>query len=59
VDSVATENTEGNPMPMFFEDQHFAERSATVLHPISTSDKTALAGLRAIVEPDKGRLLGY
>ena len=45
-------------MPTSLEDQRFAQQSATVFHPISTADKTAMAGLRAIVEPNKGRLRG-
>ena len=45
-------------MPTTLEDQRFSQQSATVFHPISTADKTAMAGLRAIVEPNKGRLRG-
>jgi epsilon-lactone hydrolase len=45
-------------MPTTLEDQRFSQQSATVFHPISTADKTAMAGLRAIVEPNKGQLLG-
>jgi len=45
-------------MPTSLEDQRSAQQSATVFHPISTADKTAMAGLRAIVEPNKGQLLG-
>ncbi len=45
-------------MPTSLENQRFAQRSATVFHPISTADKTAMAGLRAIVEPNKGNLQG-
>jgi len=45
-------------MPTSLEDQRFAQRSATVFHPINTADKTAMASLRAIVEPSKGRLQG-
>jgi len=45
-------------MPTSLEDQRFAQRSATVFHPISTSDKTAMAALRAIAKPNKGRLRG-
>jgi epsilon-lactone hydrolase len=40
------------------EDQRFAKQSATAFHPISTVDKAAMAGLRAIVEPHKGSLRG-
>jgi hypothetical protein len=47
-----------NLMPTSLEDQRFAQQSATVFHPMSTADKTAMAGLRAIVEPNKGRLRG-
>jgi monoterpene epsilon-lactone hydrolase len=35
-----------------------AKRSATVFHPISAADKATMAGLRAMVEPNKGQLLG-
>ena len=45
-------------MPTTLEDQRFAQQSATVFHPISTADKTAMAGLRAIVEPNKGSMRG-
>ncbi|MBV9759619.1 MAG: hypothetical protein JO340_03555 [Acidobacteriaceae bacterium] len=38
--------------------QPFAQRSATVFHPISVADKTAMDTLRAIVEPKKGSLRG-
>lgn len=45
-------------MPKTIEDRHFARRSSTVFHPISVEDKTAMAAMRAIVEPNKGRLQG-
>ena len=45
-------------MPTTLEDQRFAQHSATVFHPISTADKTAMARLRATVEPHKGALRG-
>ncbi len=45
-------------MPTSLEDQRFVQRSATTFHPINTADKTAMASLRAIVEPNKGRLRG-
>jgi acetyl esterase/lipase len=45
-------------MPTSLEDQRFAQRSATVFHAISAADKTAMAVLRAIVEPNKGSLRG-
>ncbi|HEY6490605.1 MAG: alpha/beta hydrolase [Terracidiphilus sp.] len=45
-------------MPASLEDQRFAQQNATVFHPISAEDKTAMAGLRAIIEPNKGRLQG-
>jgi monoterpene epsilon-lactone hydrolase len=45
-------------MPTSLEGQRFAQRGATTFHPINTSDNTAMAGLRAIVEPNKGRLRG-
>jgi hypothetical protein len=45
-------------MPTSLEDQRFAQRGATVFHPISTADKTAMAALRAIAEPNKGSLRG-
>ena len=45
-------------MSTSLEDQRFAQQSAAVFHPISTTDKTAMAALRAIAEPNKGRLRG-
>jgi epsilon-lactone hydrolase len=45
-------------MPISLEDQRFTERGATVFHSISDADKTAMADLRAIVEPNKGHLRG-
>jgi acetyl esterase/lipase len=39
------------------EDPHITQRSA-VFHPISTADKTAMAAMRAIVEPNNGLLRG-
>ena len=45
-------------MPAPLEDQRFAQQRATVFHPISAEDKTAMAGLRSIAEPNKGRLRG-
>jgi epsilon-lactone hydrolase len=45
-------------MPTSLEDQRFAQQSATVFHPISAADKTAMAEMRAIAEPNKGRLQG-
>jgi acetyl esterase/lipase len=45
-------------MPTSLEDQRFAQQSATVFHPISTADKTAMAAMRAIIEPHKGSLRG-
>ena len=45
-------------MPTSLDDQSFAQQGATVFHPISKADKTAMAGLRAIVEPNKGQLRG-
>ena len=45
-------------MPTSLEDQRFAQQSAIVFHPITTADKTAMAALRAIAEPNKGRLRG-
>lgn len=44
--------------PTTIEDERFAERRATVFHPIGAEDKTAMAEMRAIVEPNKGRLQG-
>ena len=41
-------------MPTTLEDQRFAKQSATVFHPMSAADKTAMATMRAIVEPHKG-----
>ncbi len=45
-------------MPTSLEDHRFTQRSATVFHPISAADKVAMAAMRAIVEPNKGRLRG-
>lgn len=45
-------------MPTYPADQRFTQQSTTVFHPISTADRTAMAGLRAIVEPHKGSLRG-
>lgn len=38
--------------------KHFARRAGTVFHPVVAGDKTAMAAIRAIVEPNKGRLQG-
>jgi acetyl esterase/lipase len=38
--------------------KHFARRAGTVFHPVVAGDKTAMAAMRAIVEPNKGRLQG-
>jgi acetyl esterase/lipase len=45
-------------MPTSLEDQPSTPRSATVFHRISAADKTAMAAMRAVVEPNKGRLQG-
>ena len=45
-------------MPKSLEDQRFAQQNETVFHPTNAEDKTAMAGLRAIVEPNKGSLRG-
>jgi epsilon-lactone hydrolase len=45
-------------MPISLEDQRFTQWSAAVFHPIGAADKTAMAGLRAVVEPHKGSLRG-
>jgi len=45
-------------MPTSLEDRRFAQPSVTAFHPINPADKTAMAGLRTIVEPNKGRLRG-
>ena len=45
-------------MPTIMEDKQLAQRRGTVFHPISPEDKTAMAAMRAIVEPNKGRLQG-
>jgi hypothetical protein len=45
-------------MSTLIEDQHSTQRSATVFHPISADDKIAITAMRAIVEPNKGRLQG-
>jgi hypothetical protein len=43
-------------LPASSEDQRFVQQSATVFHPINEADKTAMAGLRAIIVPDNGQL---
>lgn len=45
-------------MPRTVEDEGFAQRGGTVFHPISAEDKVEMAAMRAIVEPNKGRLQG-
>jgi monoterpene epsilon-lactone hydrolase len=45
-------------MRTLLQDQLSTQRSATVFHPISADDKIAIAAMRAIVEPNKGRLQG-
>lgn len=45
-------------MPMTVEDKDFAQSSGTVFHAISAEDKITMAAMRAIVEPNKGRLQG-
>ncbi len=45
-------------MSTTLEDQPFAQQSATVFHPISATDKAAMAAMRTIVEPNKGRMRG-
>ena len=45
-------------MPINLEGKRFARSGKTVFHPISAADKAAMAAMRAIVEPNKGRLLG-
>lgn len=45
-------------MPRTVEDEDFAQRSGTVFHPVSAEDKAEMAAMRAIVEPNKGRLQG-
>lgn len=45
-------------MPKSLVEQRLTQPSATVFHPISPADKTAMAGLRAVVEPHKGSLRG-
>ena len=44
-------------MATTLEGEHFSRRVGTVFHPIVAEDKTAMAAMRAIVEPNKGRLL--
>src|SRR5258707_10340474 len=45
-------------MATTIEEGHFAPHIRTVFHPISAEDKTAMAAIRAIVEPNKGLLQG-
>jgi epsilon-lactone hydrolase len=45
-------------MSTSLENQRVSQQRTTVFHPVSTADKTAMATLRAIVEPNKGRLQG-
>ena len=45
-------------MPTSLEDRRFTKGGATVFHPVSAIDRTAMAVMRAIVEPNKGRLRG-
>jgi monoterpene epsilon-lactone hydrolase len=40
------------------EDKNSTQRGGTALHPIDAEDETAMAAMRAIVEPNKGRLQG-
>lgn len=45
-------------MATTIEERHFAPHIGKVFHPISAEDKTAMAAIRAIVEPNKGLLHG-
>lgn len=45
-------------MTTTLEGKHFGRRAETVFHPIDAEDKTAMAAMRAVVEPNKGRLQG-
>jgi epsilon-lactone hydrolase len=45
-------------MSKLLKDQISTQQSATVFHSISAEDKNAMAAMRAIVEPNKGRLQG-
>ena len=45
-------------MPTSLDGKHSARSTDTVFHPISAEDKTAIAAMRAVVEPNKGRLQG-
>jgi hypothetical protein len=45
-------------MPITLEGKHFAQSGKTVFHLISAGDKAAMAAMRAIVEPSKGRFQG-
>lgn len=45
-------------MSTIFEEKHLAQHNGTVFHPIIADDKTAMAEMRAIAEPNKGRLQG-
>jgi monoterpene epsilon-lactone hydrolase len=45
-------------MATTLERKHFSRHPETVFHPIVAEDKTAMAAMRAIVEPNKGRLQG-
>jgi acetyl esterase/lipase len=40
------------------EGKHFAPSTKTAFHPIAPEDKTAMTAMRAIAEPNKGRLAG-
>ena len=40
-------------MATTLEGKHFSRRAETVFHPIVAEDKTAMAAMRAIVEPNK------
>lgn len=45
-------------MRTIIEDNFLTRHNGTVFHPISAEDKTAMAAIRAAVEPNKGRLQG-
>lgn len=45
-------------MPATLEGKHLTRNAESVFHPITAADKTAMAALRAIVEPNKGTLRG-
>ena len=45
-------------MATILEGKPLTQRAGTLFHPISATDKTEMAAMRALVEPNKGRLQG-